>query len=129
MLLDSAFEQLQQEAFHSFLLTIEYNTVSIFTESNNVVKVFDCHARDSFGMPHPHGTCVLLEFDSVKNLIEYFKLLYRPDVTYDIKGVQVNDVCSDLLQNVDTNFTSHTNTISSETSLHCSTATVEQIKR
>ena len=47
--------------FHLFLLTIEYDTVSIITESNGIIKVFD--ARDSFGMPHPHGTCVLLEFD------------------------------------------------------------------
>ena len=50
MPLDSALEQLQQEAFHSFLLTIEYNTVSIITdiitvsiitELNSIVKVFD----------------------------------------------------------------------------------------
>ena len=65
MALDFALLQLQQEAFNSFLLTIEYNTVSIFTEVNSVVKVFDSHARDSFGMPHPNGTCVLLEFDSI----------------------------------------------------------------
>ena len=124
--LDSALEQLQQEAFHSFLLTIEYNTVSIFTESNSVVKVFDSHARNSFGMPHPHGTCVLLEFDSVRNLIEYFKFVYRPDVIYEIKGVKINHVCSDLLQNVNTNVISHASTINSDTSLHCSTETVAQ---
>ena len=94
MPLDSALEQLQQEAFHSFLLTIEYNTVSIFAELNSIVKVFDSHARDSFGMPHPNGTCVFLEFDSVTNLIEYFKLLYRHDVIYEIKGVKINYVCS-----------------------------------
>ena len=72
--LGCALQQLQQEAFHSFLLTIEYNTVSIFSESTGVIKVFDSHARDSFGMPHPYGTCVVLEFDSVDNLI------YHPDV-------------------------------------------------
>ena len=43
MPLDSALQQLQQEAFHSFLLTIEYNTVSIFSESTGVIKVFDFH--------------------------------------------------------------------------------------
>jgi hypothetical protein len=32
MPIDSAFEQLQQEAFNSLLLTIEHNTVSIFTD-------------------------------------------------------------------------------------------------
>ena len=50
MSLDSALEHLQQEAFHSFLLTIEYNTVSTFTESNGVLKVSDSHTRDSFAM-------------------------------------------------------------------------------
>jgi hypothetical protein len=59
MPLDSALEQLQQQSFNLFLLTIEHNTVSIFTDSNGLLKVFDSHARDSFGMPHSHGTCVL----------------------------------------------------------------------
>ena len=125
MPLDSALEQLQQEAFHSFLLTIEYNTVSIFTESNSVVKIFDFHARDSFGMPHPHGTCVLLEFHSVRNLIGYFKFLYRPGVIYEIKGVKINYVSDNLLQNVNTNI-SDTSTISNDTSLHSSASTVAQ---
>ena len=50
---------------------------------------------DSFGMPHPHGTCVLLEFDSTRNLTEYFKQLYRPGVIFEVKGVKVNYVCND----------------------------------
>ena len=79
-------------------------------------------------MPHPHGTCVLLEFDSVRNLIEYFKFLYRPDVMYEIKGVKINDVCSELLQNVNTNFTSHSNSIHSDTNLHCFPTTVPEEK-
>ena len=70
------------------------------------MKIFDSHARDSFGMPHPHGTCVFLEFDSFRNLIEYFKFLYRPDVIYEIKGVKINDVCGNMLQDVNTNITS-----------------------
>ena len=45
MPIDSAFEQLRQEAFNSFLLTIEHNTVSIFTDSNGLLKVFDSHAK------------------------------------------------------------------------------------
>ena len=61
-------------------------------------------------MPHPHGTCVSLEFDSVKNLIEYFKLLYGTDVIYEIKSVKINYVCSDLLQNADTNVICHGST-------------------
>ena len=43
MPLDSALQQLQQEAFHSYLVTIECNTVSIFIESNSPVKVLDSH--------------------------------------------------------------------------------------
>ena len=125
MPLDSALEQLQQEAFYSFLLTIEYNTISIFTDWNSVVKLCDSHARGSFGMHHPHGTCVLLEFDSVNNLIEYFKFLYNPDVIYEIKGVKINYVCSHLLENVDTDEISCSSS-NSDASSHCSAATVAQ---
>ena len=92
-----------QQAFHSYLITIEYNTVSIFIQSNSLVKVFDSHTRDSFGMPHAYGTCVLLELDSVNNLIEYFKFLYRPDFIYEIKDVRIHNACSALTENVDTN--------------------------
>ncbi len=85
MPIDSAFEQLQQEAFNSSLLTIEHNTVSIFTDSNGLLKGFDCHATDSFGMPHPYGTCVLLEFDSISNLTEYFKFIYRFGAIFELR--------------------------------------------
>ena len=112
--LGSALERLQQETFTSFLLTIECNTVSIFIDSNNgLLKVFDSHARDSFGMPHPHGTCVLLEFDSIQNLSEYFKHLYRLGAIFEVKGVKVSNVCdSDIFENVvtdDCNFVDTTN--------------------
>ena len=112
------------EAFHSFLLTIEYNTVSIFSESTGVIKVFDSHARDSFGMPHPHGTCVVLEFDSVDNLIEYLKFLYRPDVIYESKGVKYY-LAVIWAENVDANVISmlaQTNQESSQ-SFHCNSCT------
>ncbi len=121
MPLDSALEQLQQEAFSCFLLTIEYNTVSIFTDSNGLLKVFDSHARDSFGMPHPHGTCVLLEFDSIRNLTEYFKQFYRPGVVFEIKGVKINCICRELLQNKNT---SNDVMPRSNANLLCSTSTV-----
>ena len=90
------------------------------------MKVFDSHARDSFGMPHPYGTCVLLEFDSVRNLIEYFKFLYRPGAMYELKGVKINYVCNKLLQNVSNNVISHASTINNDTSLqlfHCNNCT------
>ncbi len=108
MPLHSALEQLQQETFNSFLLTIEQNTISIFTDSNGILKVFDSHARDSFGMPHPHGngTCVLLEFDSISDLTEYFKTLYRFGVVFELVGVKIIDVsCNNQLHTVNLNET------------------------
>ncbi len=102
MPLHSALEvQLQQETFGLFLLSTL--TVSIFTDSNGLLKVFDSHARDSFGTPHLHGTCVLLEFDSISDLTGYFKQLYRPGAIFEVKSVKVNYVCNEIIQNVDTN--------------------------
>ncbi len=101
MPLDSALERLQQQMFGLFILTVEYNTVSIFTDSNGLLKVFDSHARDSFGMPHPHRICVLLEFDSISDLTGYFKQLCRLGAIFEVKDVKVNDVCNEILQNVD----------------------------
>ena len=49
-----------QERYNSLLLTIGSNThVSIYSIPNGRLKLFDSHARDSFGVPHPHGTFVL----------------------------------------------------------------------
>ena len=62
-------------------------------------------------MPHHHGACVLLEFDSVGNLTEYFKFLYRLDVVYQIKDVEINYVCNDLIQNVNTDVISDASTV------------------
>ena len=102
MPLHSALEvQLQRETFGLFLLSTL--TVSIFTDSNGLLKVFDSHARDSFGTPHLHGTCVLLEFDSISDLTGYFKQLYRPGAIFEVKSVKVNYVCNEIIQNVDTN--------------------------
>ena len=123
MPLDSALEQLQQESFNSFLLTIEYNTVSIFIDSNGLLKVFDSHARDSFGMPHPLGTCVLLEFNSITNLIEYFKSLYRPGAIYELMGVKIINVCNEQLQSVSNNEIVP-NAENSDTTLQCCTSRV-----
>ena len=56
-----ALQSLIQESYNSFLLTIGCNTVSIYIIPNGLLKILDSHARDSFGMAHSHGTCVLLE--------------------------------------------------------------------
>ena len=40
-------------------------------------KLFhDSHARDFFGMPHPHGTYALPELETSNELINYFEALY-----------------------------------------------------
>ena len=65
-----AFELLLRETFTSFILTITACTVSILTKSEGTFKVFDSHSRDSEGMFDPCGTCVLLEINSLYELIE-----------------------------------------------------------
>ena len=117
MSLDCALQNLVQENYNSFLLTIGCNTVSIYTIPNGLLKIFDSHARDSFGMAHPHGTCVLLEVNSINNLIEYFKNLYKPDVLFELKGVKITVVQCTQITNMHTNQISDTNT--SESSLSC----------
>jgi hypothetical protein len=89
MPLQYAFENLLQEGYISFLLTIGYNTVSIFTIANGFFKVFDSHGRDSCGMADPTGTCVLLEVNSILYLVEYFRTLHRADVLFELKGVHI----------------------------------------
>jgi hypothetical protein len=103
MPLETALETLLEQSFESFLLTVQCNTVSIFTISNGLLKIFDSHARDSFGMAHPHGTCVLLEVDSVRSLPEYFRSIYhsRSAVIFELKGVKITSVLqTQQLQNI-----------------------------
>ena len=71
-----ALQSLIQESYNSFLLTIECNTLSIYIIPNGLLKILDSHARDSFGMAHSHGTCVLLEVNSktYTNLTFYLSL-------------------------------------------------------
>jgi hypothetical protein len=123
MPLDSALEQLRQETFHLFLLTIEHNTVSIFTDSNGLLKVFDSHARDLFGMPHPHGTCVLLEFDSISNLTEYFKFIYRFGAIFEVRGVTIVNIgCNKQLENSNETVTD-SSTTNNDTNFNYSSST------
>ena len=90
MPLDYALQNLLQENYDSFFVTIGSNTVSVYLMLNGSLKIFDSHARDSFGMAHAHGTCVLLEVDSVNNLMAYFRTLYRQDILFELKGVKIN---------------------------------------
>ena len=56
--------------------------------------MFDSYSRDSFGMLHPQGNCVLIEILSVSDLLEYFRTLHAElqlhNSAFDVKGVQVS---------------------------------------
>ena len=41
------------------------------------------------GMPHPHGTCVLLEVNSINSLTEYFRNGYKPNVLFELRGIKI----------------------------------------
>ena len=84
-----ALQTLIQVGYISFLLTIGCSTVAIYTTSNDVLKIFDSHARDSFGMADACGTCVLLEVNSIDNLLQYFQNLYKCAVLFELKGVKI----------------------------------------
>ena len=82
------------------LLTIDCNTVAIFKTSEGNFKMFDSHSRDSYGIPHPFGKCVLISVESINNLVIYFQNTVPPgNVTpFEIKGVTVQLANSDITQ-------------------------------
>ena len=48
-------------------------------------------------MPHPQGTCVLLEVNTLNELVNYFQMVYQsPDVIYEIKGVHITEMLCDM---------------------------------
>ena len=77
---------------------------------NGSLKIFDSHARDSFGFPHPHGTCVLLEVSSINNLIYYFKIFYKVDILFELKGIKINVAQFTQIANLHTKHSHDTNT-------------------
>ena len=43
-------------------------------------------------MPHPQGTCVLLEVNTLNELINSFQGLFQnPNVLFELKGVHINE--------------------------------------
>ena len=49
------------------------------------------------GMPHPQGTCELLEVNTLNELINYFQGLYQnPNVLFELKGVHINEKQCDM---------------------------------
>ncbi|XP_015764283.1 PREDICTED: uncharacterized protein LOC107343234 [Acropora digitifera] len=90
MPLENAIQALIGQSYHSFLLTILSTTVAIYCTADGKFKIFDSHARDSFGIPHPQGTCVLLEVNTLNELVNYFQMVYQnPEVVFELKGVHI----------------------------------------
>ena len=64
-----AFESLLAENYTNFVLTVGCTAVAIYCNGNVEFKIFDSHARDSYGRSHTQGTCVLLEVLSLSDLV------------------------------------------------------------
>ena len=91
----NAVQALLGQNYNSFLLTIRSTTVDFYCSGK--FKIFDSHGRDSYGMPHPQGTCVLLEVNTLNELINYFQGLYQnPNVLFELKGVHINEKQCDM---------------------------------
>ena len=102
MPLENAMQALLRENYNSFLLTILSTTVAIYCATDGKFKIFDSHARDSLGMPHPRGICVLLEVNALNELINYFQMVYpNPDVTFELKGVHITEMVCDMTEITD----------------------------
>ena len=75
--LANAMQALPGQNYNSFLLTILSTTVGFYCNGYGKFKIFEYHTIDSYGMSHPQGTCVLLEVNTLKELIKYFQGLYQ----------------------------------------------------
>ena len=85
--------------YNSFLLTIPSTRVGFFTvvivSLRYLILKVEIH-----GMPHPRGTCVLLEVNTLNERINYFQGLYQnPDVLFELRGVNINEKQCDMTDN------------------------------
>ena len=93
----NAMQALLGQNYNSFLLTILSTTIGFYCNGDGKFKIFDSHGRDPYGMPHPQGTCVLLEVNTLNELINYFQGLYQnPNVLFELKGVHINEKQCDM---------------------------------
>jgi len=91
MSLENALHVLRTQNYNSFILTIGCSTVAIYYNGGKF-KIFDSHARDSFGMTDSRGTCVLLEFSQINRMTEYLQVLYNNrSVLFELKGVHIGE--------------------------------------
>ena len=79
--------------YNCCLLTAGINTVAVFKISEQSFKIFDSHAKDLYGMPHPFGKCTLLSIEGLENLVSYLQMscLETGVVPFEIKGVSISD--------------------------------------
>ena len=58
--------------------------VGFYCNGDGKFKIFDSRGRDSYGMPLPQGTCVLLEFNTLNELINstIFKVFIKIQMSY-----------------------------------------------
>ena len=90
--------------------------MAIYCTTDGKFKIFDSHARNAFGMPHPQGTCVLLEINTLNELINYFQMVYQiPDVMYEIKGVHITEMLCDMTAIPDQQTNTHERSCNTET--------------
>ena len=73
-----AMQALLGQNYNSFLFT----TVGFYCNGDSKFKMFNSHGRDSYSMPHPQGTCVLLEVNTLNEQINYFQMLYFNSKVY-----------------------------------------------
>ena len=93
MPLDNPLQILIGDNYQSFLLTIQCNSVAIYSHSDGRFRIFDSHARDSFGLPHPQGTSVLLDVDNLNALINFFQTFYvNSTCSFELKGVCITEM-------------------------------------
>ena len=79
--------------YNSALLTVGCNTVAILRISEVDFKVFDSHSKDTYGMPHSFGKCVLVTIFSIPDLVTYFQSISAQvggNLPYEIKGVSIS---------------------------------------
>ena len=83
--------------YNSSLLTILSITVGFYCNGDGRFKIIYSYGRDSYGMPHPQGTCVLLKVNTLNELINYFQGPYQnPNVLFELTGVHINEKQCDM---------------------------------
>ena len=91
----NAMQALPGQNYKSFLLTTPSTRVGFYCSEGKfkilILKV------EIYGMLHTQGTCVLLEVNTLNELINYFQGLYQnPNVLFELKGVHINEKQCDM---------------------------------